>query len=96
MAEVGLANLLRSFASRLAAPLSYLRRSNVENVCNLYGIVITIGIGQVRHLLRLFVQRAANTEDIFRSHMDLDSSYGTQILMPKKFLDRHDVITIFQ
>ena len=37
----------------------YLGGSNVENVCNLYRIVVTIEPGPVHPVLRLFVQRAA-------------------------------------
>ena len=50
----------------------YLGRNNVENVCNLYMIVVTIETGQGHHFLRLFVQRTAITENIPRSHMGLD------------------------
>ena len=76
-------------------PLSYLGRSNIENVCNLYRIVGTIETGQVHHLLRLFVQQDANTDNIPRSHRGIDPS-GPQVLMAQEFLNLPDVITIFQ
>jgi len=48
------------------------RKDQYENVCNLYRVVVTMETGQVHHLLRLFVQRTANTENIPRSHMGID------------------------
>lgn len=75
--------------------LSYLRSSNFENVCNVYRIVGTIETGQVHHLLRLVVQRAANIENIPHSHRGIAHS-GTHVLMAHEFLNRPDVITIFQ
>lgn len=73
----------------------YLGKSNVETVCNLYRIVVTIETGQVHYLLRLFVQRVANTKNIPRSHRGIDHS-GPQVLMDQEFMDCFDVITIFQ
>ena len=55
-----------------------------------------IEAGQVHHLLRLFVQQAANTENIPRSHSIDRSHSGTQVLMAPESLNRPDVITIFQ